>query len=468
MNQIKPSSTRINSIFKKGFLLIALADILFILTSNSTFDSGDSVLHYLHAKQAIQYPRYFLEHWSKPLFVLLAALPAQAGFVGMKIFNALCVLSAAWFAFKYLEKKHELAWMVIPFVLFMPEFFLSQASGLTEPLFSALLMLCIYLWSEKNWKSALILASFLPFVRSEGWFVLPFFGLIALLSGQWKHIFWLLTGHLVYGLAGGIALGDFLWMFHQNPYQGIEPKYGSGHWSHFLVQTPYLLGIPLSLLFAAGILSQSIRIFREIRLPAYWEQILLVYGITIAFYVAHSLFWQFGLFHSFGLKRVFIAVLPLVGIICVEGASFVLKLVPPNLKIWSASALTVIVIFFPFSDNKTGFLLPDSFELQPSQNLVRQTSMWYLSSPYKKYRVAYGNHYFGMTLHKDMDNPDEVMPIGKVLSNEMPAQTLILWDNYFSVTDQGVDESWLLQNGYRHLRTFEDTTGNKIMAFWKE
>ncbi len=458
-----------NSIFSRYFWVLALIDLIVIQFSQSTFDSGDSVLHYLHAKQAIQYPRYFLEHWSKPLFVLLAAIPASFGFWGMKLFNSWCVLMATWFAFKYLKNETPWAWLVIPFCLFAPEFFLSQASGLTEPLFSAVLMVSIYLWKEQKVGWALILASFLPFVRSEGWFVLPLFGLAAILSGKWKQLLWLITGHLLYGLAGFMVDGDFLWMFHENPYQGIEPKYGNGEWNHYLLQTPFLLGIPLTFFFAIGL----VKAFQELKTVVLFkssaDRLLLIYGITVAFFAAHSIFWHFGLFHSYGLKRVFIAIIPLMAIMGFNGVNLLLSWITHQ-KVKSAVVLVVIslVVIFPFTPNKTGFGLPETFQPESSQDLIRQTAMWYQSSPYKKFRISYGNHYFAMAFKKDMDNPKEVIPIGKVITSEIPPLTIIFWDNYFSATDQGVEASALEQGPYRLLRAFSDSQGNEIRAYLKE
>lgn len=455
-----------NSFFKKWFWLLALLDILAIQFSQSTFDSGDSVLHYLHARQALRYPHYFLEHWSKPLFVLLAAIPASFGFWGMKLFNSICVLGATWFAFKLLEKRTELAWMVFPFSLAAPEYFLSQASGLTEPLFSTLLMASLYAWDQKKFPLSLIIASFLPFVRSEGWFVLPFFAAMALFSENRKSALWLITGHLIYGVAGWLADGDFLWMFHENPYQGIEVKYGSGHWSHYLLQTPFLLGIPLTLLLVSGMF-KPFRQLKSFSLKSLFSvDFMFIYGITLAFYVAHSIFWHFGWFHSFGLKRVFIAVIPLMIIIAVYGMEWIIQSIS-NLRLKRAftAVCAAVVMVFPFTPNQTGYDLPATFQLEPSQKLIGKVAEWYRHSPYKDLRIAYGNHYFAMILKKDMDNPNEVVPIGKVLNGQIPRSTIIFWDNYFAESDQGVSIDKMEQAQYPLLHVYKDSLGNEIRVY---
>jgi hypothetical protein len=240
----------------KWFCLILMANLVVVLWSQSTFDGGDSILHYLHAKQSWHYPKYFLSHWSKPFFVLLASPFAQFGFAGIKVFNTLCVAIAALFAYLIASKNTNFGWVVILFLYFAPEYFLSQASGLTEPLFSTMLIIAVWSYLDKRVVLSFLIASFLPFVRSEGWLVAPVFGLVTLMDGRYKSVIWLTAGHVLYGIAGLFYYHDFLWMFHQNPYQGIEEKYGSGDILHYLVQTPYMIGIPGTILMGIGLLRQ--------------------------------------------------------------------------------------------------------------------------------------------------------------------------------------------------------------------
>ena len=54
---------------------------------DGTGDEGDSVFHFLYSKHAFEHPENFLNHWAKPVFVLITAPVAQFGFIAMKIFN---------------------------------------------------------------------------------------------------------------------------------------------------------------------------------------------------------------------------------------------------------------------------------------------------------------------------------------------------------------------------------------------
>ena len=78
------------------WLFIVLIDFILILNVDSTFDNGDSILHYLQAHQALKTPHYYMDMWAKPLFILLAFPLASYGWIGMKIFNSTCILFSAY------------------------------------------------------------------------------------------------------------------------------------------------------------------------------------------------------------------------------------------------------------------------------------------------------------------------------------------------------------------------------------
>jgi hypothetical protein len=466
---MKPVFDNMNLKMAKWFWLIAIIDLIIIQLSTSTCDSGDSVLHYLQAKQAFHYPKYFFDHWSKPMFVLLASPFAFWGFAGMKLFNSLCVLLSVWVVFKYTAQKSTLAWITIPLGILAPELFWSQTSGLTEPLFALVLVLSVTLYLNNKRITALILVSFLPFIRSEGWLILPVFALVELLNKRLKPILLITIGHLVYGIIGWFVYADFLWMFHQNPYQGIEEKYGSGALFHFVEQTPYLLGFPLLVAFVLGLLFSLVQLKKKLEQPE-TSQTLLIYGIISIFYIAHSLFWYLGLFHSFGLKRVFIAIIPLILIVGLEGLENLLLLFPAaKTRSRIITVALILVLIFPFTKNKMALGLPQNYRLEPEQGLINTAANWLQSSSYKNNTVSYANHYFAMPLEVDMDNPQQVLALGLAKQNYLPKGTVVFWDSYFAPSDQGVEQSFFEKNeDYKLLKEFITTNGNyKIAVYHK-
>ncbi|MFT6384975.1 MAG: hypothetical protein ACJAQR_001813, partial [Bacteroidia bacterium] len=72
---------------KKDYIIwtaIILLDIVLVYFVPNTFDNGDSIKHYIEAHQAWHTPHYFLDMWSKPIFILLASPFASLGWWGMK------------------------------------------------------------------------------------------------------------------------------------------------------------------------------------------------------------------------------------------------------------------------------------------------------------------------------------------------------------------------------------------------
>lgn len=78
----------------------------------------DSITHYQIARYAFKYPSFFLNHWGKPLFTILASPLSQFGYSGAIAFNLLCGLLSAWFAYliaKRLEYRHACMSVFQPF-----------------------------------------------------------------------------------------------------------------------------------------------------------------------------------------------------------------------------------------------------------------------------------------------------------------------------------------------------------------
>ncbi|MFM2375667.1 MAG: hypothetical protein RLZZ165_764, partial [Bacteroidota bacterium] len=200
-----------------------VVSIIVAWTSSGTYDAGDSVMHYQFAHYAFEHPRNLLVHWAKPFFTLVAAPFAMVGFAGIKLFQCLLVVATGWMNIgigRRLGLRH--AWTAALFTLMAPELFLVQLSGLTEPFFAFMLTLGVYLVVRQKAAWACLALSFLPFVRTEGFLLLPIFGAYLILAGKWKAMPLLAVGTVVYSVIGGFVLGDFLWIWTLNPYAGAS------------------------------------------------------------------------------------------------------------------------------------------------------------------------------------------------------------------------------------------------------
>ncbi|HEX2899147.1 MAG TPA: hypothetical protein VHS96_05430, partial [Bacteroidia bacterium] len=244
-----------------GLCAYFVVSLCIAITSSGTYDAGDSVMHYQIAHYAFVHPDNFLSHWGKPFFTLVAAPFAAMGFWGMKLFQCLLALGTGWLTYQNARMlRFRWAWLAPLFVLAAPEFFLSQLSGLTEPFFAFVLTLGVFGMLHGKPLPAAIALSLLPFVRTEGFLLLPVFGLILLLRKEWKAIPLLTLGTLVYAILGGIFLSDFLWIWTQNPYADQTLNYGLGGWLHFPEKYLFVVGIPIYALTLAGFVLAPLRL----------------------------------------------------------------------------------------------------------------------------------------------------------------------------------------------------------------
>lgn len=445
--------------FEKGtgiFLAAFLAVGLFIiLRFDGTADSGDSVQHYLIARYAFQHPRLFFDHWGKPFFVLLSAPFAQLGFTGMKLFNLLAAAGSAWLV-ALCCRRLGYAHAAGAGLLFIcaPYSFELIFSGLTEHLFGLVLILGVYLVLAGRTAWAVVLVSFLPFVRSEGLVIMGMWGLYLLMERQWKVLPLLLAGHVVYALAGAWAHGSLLWVFNKIPYATPESVYGAGAFFHFAEQLFYVIGPVLYGLLVLGILEMIIR--RKATGEEWW----LILGGFLAYFTAHTLFWYFGIFNSMGLKRVLVAVMPLVAILGLRGLNFVLSWAEGRKRLQQGLLFLLLaaVVAFPFTKNKAAIDWPNDFTLKADQQLAQEVAVFirqagirtdsttfFFSHPYLS--IPLGLDYFRPELRRELDP--------NALQSLKPGD-VVVWENWFAVVDKGVSlEALPEQYGLEVLRTFE-------------
>ncbi len=445
--------------FEKGVALLLsvflAAGLFIILRFDGTADSGDSVQHYLISRYAFAHPRLFFDHWGKPFFVLLSAPFAQFGFAGMKLFNLLAAGGSAYLA-ALCCRRLGYAHAAVAALLFIcaPYSFELIFSGLTEHCFGLVLALSIYLVLTGRTAWAVALVSFLPFVRSEGLVIIGMWGVYLLAKGKWKLLPLLLTGHVIYALAGAWAHGSLLWVFNKIPYATPDSVYGAGKLFHFADQLFYVIGPALYALLVLGMLGMAVR--RKAAAEEWW----LVLGGFLAYFIAHSLFWYFGIFNSMGLKRVLVAVMPLAAILALRGLNFVLSWADGRKALQQALLFLLLagVLIFPFTKNKAAVSWPAAFTLNADQQLAQEVAAYireagmrtdsttfFFSHPYLS--IPLGLDYFQPELRRELDR--------EALQSLQPGD-IVIWENWFAVVDKGVPLEMLQEEyGLRALRRFE-------------
>lgn len=441
-----------------GLAVWFLVQLLGILLFNGTYDSGDSIQHFMFARYAPEHPENLLDHWAKPLFTLLAMPFAGLGFTGMKLFNCLAVLGTAWWTARIaLRMRIPWGWAAPILLLAAPEMFRVQFSGLTEPLFGLLLAFSVWQLLNRNWAIGLVAASFLPFVRTEGFLLLPIFGLLLLeltLRKQMKprQLFrfapLLAFGTVIYSLVGGWFKGDLLWVFTQNPYSNAE-NYGIGDWAYFPEKYIYLVGLPLFILWCLGmvlslvsLLSKKVPFLQRSGLkPLFGDSAIdwrwLIYGPFLVYFGAHMVFWATGTAHSMGLMRVLLALGPLSALICLRGLAFLLAWLPVGkAQQIGAGLVLAFVLVFPF--------LPNPASLDPKDLFLThdQEILWEVSENTPQFSgPLYSQHpYAAFVFDRDPFDETQFHVLVGVSGSAIPKGAHLLWDSWFAVREAGFSE----------------------------
>lgn len=437
---------KLNTTKSVSLLLVILFVLMFCISffSEGTFDPGDGVRHYLISRYSWQHHYLFLDSWGKPFFTLISSPFSQFGLIGINVFNILCGLFSSWFCFRIAKKLNfRYAFLVIPILFFSSSYFPTLNSGLTEPFFSLVLITAIYLMFEKRYLFAGIIVSFLPFVRSEGYLILPLFVGIFIYHKKYLHILFLSFATIVYSTIGYFYYKDFFWIINQNPYTGSNRDiYGKGNLFHFLENYNFIWGYVLAITFVLGCIAMVIYIIKhKIKKISSCnnhflvEELTLIYGSFFIYFLAHSVFWWQGIFNSLGMLRVIAGIMPCSALICLRG--FHLIMFNPIVK-RKAIEFSVIILFLTsiiYNTIKQDYF---PFKLITEQELIKDVGEWFKTTDYKNQLIYF--QYPSLAYHLEI-NPFDTKKSGSLWGlypqiNEwgihtIPDSTIIIWDAHF-------------------------------------
>jgi hypothetical protein len=448
--------------------LFFLAGLILTFVAKGTADEGDSIMHYLFAKYAYQYPDHFFNQWAKPVYVLVTAPFAQFGMTGMKIFNLILSTITTWLTYKTARKLSvPNAALAALFAVFSPMLMIVTLSGLTEPLFACWMMIGIYSLLKNKKIFSLLWLSFLPFVRSEGLIILCVILLYLLAKRYFKYIPLLFAGHIVYAMAGYSTYKDPLWIFNTLPYAVWGSAYGQGTWMHFIRNLPFVISIPVCFLFVLGLLYGVFvltgkLIFRD-KKAITAEELYLVYGICIVYFIAHSAFWALGIFNSFGLTRVMVGIIPLIAIISLRGFDAVTQTFRFT---WLKYLLIALVVVFPFINHEYAFKWKRDFSLKADQYAELQLANYVKENfpDYKSHVFFYEPAYLSVTLDINyFDSTKHKRLLHSFDENNFPAGSFLIWDDWFAPVEGQVELQQIMNDGrFEFLQNFEkkDVWGN--------
>lgn len=351
-------------ILRYSGLFAALAYLIWKNLRNQVpVDAGDGLLHYAIARQSWNEAFYFLDHWGKPLFTLLASGFAQLGFKAYVVFDIVIFGLTSLTAFALFRRFNVATayYVLFPLLLLaVPDYAYCVLGGMTEPLFGLLLMLAIYAAVCQRWMWFALIVSFTPFARSEGMLVVVLAFVLLLVIGfrnwtaasntsldggsllkSFKPIALLPVGFLVYGLIGWMLIGSFWWYFENSPYPE-KSIYGSGPWYHYLDTWKNHFGLITLLLFPFGIFG-CIVLWKKHLVPHVIWIALFALAVYLGIVAVHSYFWAFGLKGAAGLTRLAILGLPPVLLFILVGCHYVTSQLNAIPHIVAGLGLTVLI-----------------------------------------------------------------------------------------------------------------------------
>lgn len=454
---------------KKLVLLISLALLILFLVfsflSDGAYQGGDNYAHYKISRYSWLYPHLFLDHWGKPLFTFLSSPFAQLGFNGIKAFNVIAGIVTAYLTYRT-SKAIELpnSWLAIPFVIFSPIYFVLLPSALTEITFSCILILSVYLFFKNRFIASAVIISFLPFTRTEGIIILPFFFLAFLINRKYKITPLLLTGFIFYSIIGSFHYNDIFWLIHNNPYTGAKDIYGQGELLHFIKSWKLIGGIPLGILMAAGILGYAYDVIKSRWNINLWNQVILILCPFIAYLAFHSILWWKGWGSSLGLIRVIAGVIPLCAIISLKGLNVVIENIFQNRTV--KAGIISILLFLVVSTAFKMYSMP--VKAEGPDLVMQQAAQWLKKSPYYSRKIHYHDPLLFVLLDLnpyDRTRMEEYVPNPAKPEEGIAEGTLIVWDAHFSANEGRLSLDNLLNNkNFKMLNVFRPEVSFKVLG----
>jgi hypothetical protein len=451
-----------------GLLFIGIILVILAFFTEVPAGGADNYAHYNISKWAFRYPNLFLDHWGKPVFTILTAPFSQLGFWGVRIFNIISGLLTAFMAYKLARLFDlKLSWFTLISVIFTPIYLVMMSSGMTEILFSLILIVSVYLFFKEKYIYASILISFIFLVRTEGLAFLILFLAGFLIRKQYKAIPFMFTGFLIFSAIGGLYYyHDVLWLITRRPYatnSGFS-VYGHGTWFHYLIKLPLYYGYIVPFMLFGGtiiILMQWLKEGNKWRsLP--FLQILLVLGSFWGYFFIHSFLWWKGE-TSAGLYRVMAAVSPVASIIGVFAMDYVVKKIP-----WKFVKNTFMLILSVYLVGYASIYYRESLAGNPNTEIQKRVTQWLKDSGSIHHKLVMHDPYFAFSTGLDAWN-SRVVQYGfsnnDVPENGLPDSTIFIWDAHFSANEGQLPLEKIIQNtNFELVRVFYPVIPFKVLG----
>lgn len=455
-------------------VLFAFLSLLLIYSKSFWLEGGqDSWNHYLISRYTWKYPDLFLEQWGKPVFNILSSPFSQFGIHGLVLFNIICTLSAG--VFNWLTAiKLNFRFPIIAFIatVFLPILFGNTISGLTEPLNAALISLMIWAFASHKFAIAAILASVMPFSRTEGFAVLLIAGAYLIVEKQYKYLWYLLAGPIIFNFVGYAITGNVFWIITDNPYVKFAQEgtlvVEKGPLFHYIYNAKFIWGRVFSWFIAAGsliVIYLFLKVYSLKQNKSFINlRFFLILGIFAAYLVVHSILYFTGWFGSVGFIRVLAPVSPLAALLGMEMLEAVYNfLARKNYQKLFAMIFTLGIVVSGFAEND--YFIGKEAGSQPVK-FPRGLSNYQMAVGYIKqnnlqnrmliHQLPWLNVIFNRDPHKNhAQNKTMYMWSYEVKNDWLPEGSIVIYDGYHC-----------FREGNIKLEQFKDNSKYKLLQYF--
>lgn len=455
---------------------------LLIIWKQAEWPAGgqDSWNHYLYARFALAHPELILDQWGKTLFTLPAIPFAQFGISGVIVMNIACIALTAYFCYlcaRRLDMRHP--WLAAAFFIFHPIVFSNGISSLTEPLNALVLVVIFYFYiTERNFL-ATILASMLPYFRSEGYVLLIAFVIYLIAFRKYKFIPLLFVGMAIFMVIGKVVYDNWFWVYSSNPYVEQEIKgtfRPAGELFKYVRSQKSIWGLPITLLVSMAFFMLVAYTYQLLKkrttniknLFNYW----LVLPLFLGFLLVHSVIWYMGSMGSHGLTRVFFMVAPATALLASLSMdrllSFDIRLVNKILPV--AMLLVLVHAAYKGSDMPWPWKKSVSIAGHPGHPVVLKALEYVdslnLKSPIYLHQLPYLNavkNWDPFEKKQELKKTDWLwsIPHDDKSTDWTKKGSILIWDNFHARRDAQLTYSMLKSKpDYKELKYFKYPSNN--------